>query len=67
MPMTQKDYGLVARALREQRRTICAEGAIKLKCIEETAETMAAFFALTHDKFRKDKFMEAVNGEDSND
>ena len=67
MAMTKADYQLVAKALAEQRRTICAEFAIKLKCIEETTETMAAFFALKHENFKKDVFLEAASGENSND
>jgi 3-oxoacyl-[acyl-carrier-protein] synthase III len=68
MAMTKKDYELVAKALRTQKEAIVTRSNIQSRIIDETAETMAAHFALMNDKFNKDTFLEAAgHGENFND
>jgi hypothetical protein len=67
MAMTKKDYMLIAAALRNQRENIVTRSSIQCSVVDETAETMAAHFALMNDKFNKDTFLEAAgHGESSN-
>jgi hypothetical protein len=60
MAMTKKDYELVAKALNNQRTNIITRSSIQCSVMDETAETMAAHFALMNDKFNKDIFLEAA-------
>lgn len=67
MAMTRKDYELVALSLANQRANIAAQSLIEIKVLDKTIETLAATFALVHDNFKKDVFMEkAHHGQDSN-
>lgn len=60
MAMTKKDYELIASALRAQKEAIATRSNIQSRIVDETAETMAAHFALLNDKFNKDTFLKAV-------
>ena len=51
MAMTKKDYELIASALRAQKEAIATRSNIQSRIVDETAETMAAHFALLNDKF----------------
>lgn len=64
--MTKKDYELVAKALKTQREEIMTRSSIQCRIVDETAETLAAHFALMNDKFNKDIFLEVARGKDSN-
>lgn len=67
MAMTKKDYTTVAKALRAQKDNVLVTSNIQTQIIRETAETIAAHFALVNDNFKKDVFMEAAGfGENNN-
>lgn len=68
MAMARKDYQLVARALRSQREAVITRSSIQCSIIDETAECLAANFALMNENFKKDAFLEAAgHGESNND
>ncbi len=65
MAMTRRDYHLVAKALAERRRVCREEAKLKAEAIDEAIETVAAFFALHNDNFKRDVFLEVAFGKDS--
>lgn len=68
MAMTKKDFELVAKALREQRRHFHQKFNMEMEAMDHMTQTMAAYFALMYDNFKKDQFLEAAKfGEDPDD
>lgn len=66
MGMTRKDYQLIAKALAAQKESIDQQAHIERKGVQKTAETIAAYLALSNENFNKDTFLEAAGcGQDS--
>lgn len=66
MAMTRTDYELVAQALKEQRRHFAEKFDIEMEAMDHMTQTIAAYFALRYDNFKKDTFLKAAGfGEDT--
>lgn len=66
MAMTRKDYELIAKALAARKESIDQQAYIEKKGVDKTAETIAAYLALTNENFKKDTFLEKACGTNSN-
>jgi hypothetical protein len=66
MAMTKKDYELIAKAFSATRKATRKHGNPGLRTLDVAIETMAALIAMTHDNFKKDVFLRACRGENSN-
>ena len=68
MPMTKRDYHLVATAIMEQRVRYKQQYHLESKAMDDFAETMAAHFVLLNDNFKQDVFLKAAgHGTSGND